>query len=90
MYGHSITCVFASQEQWRGNLTMFFQKLMLDTAQALLRHKGLCYREHAAYGQYFAKPAVLAPEFQRWLLAAFNRRGRRECKAEAQNQDVPP
>jgi len=51
---------------------------MLHTAQALLRERDLRYRKHsgvhAAYGEHFAKPALLDPKFHRWMLAAFNNR----------------
>ena len=48
---------------------------MLHTAQALLRGKDLRYRKHAgvhaAFGEHFAKTALLDPKFHRWMLAAF-------------------
>ena len=51
---------------------------MLHVAQALLREKDLRYRKHAgvhsAYGEHFAKTAILDPKFHRWMLAAFSNR----------------
>ena len=58
---------------WVGPTTGCFH-----TAQALLRARDLKYRKHssvhAAYGEHFAKTAVLDPKYHRWLLAAFNNR----------------
>ena len=51
---------------------------LFHTAQALLRARDLKYRKHssvhAAYGEHFAKTAILDPKYHRWLLAAFNKR----------------
>lgn len=47
---------------------------MLYVAQALLVERGLRFSKHsavhAAFGQHFAKTAVLDPRFHRWLLDA--------------------
>ena len=51
---------------------------MFYTAEALLNERSLRFRKHAgvhaAYGEHFAKPALLDPQYHRWLLAAYNKR----------------
>ena len=52
--------------------------VMFYVAEALLAEKGRRFRRHsavqAAYGDEFAKPAVLDPQFHRWLLDASEKR----------------
>jgi uncharacterized protein (UPF0332 family) len=51
---------------------------MFYAAEALLFERGLTFSKHAgvhaAFGEHFAKPAVLAPKFHRYLLDAFAKR----------------
>ena len=51
---------------------------MFYVAEALLAEKGRRFRRHsavqAAYGDEFAKTAVLDPQFHRWLLDASDKR----------------
>lgn len=51
---------------------------MFYVAQALLNERSLRFRKHggvhSAFGEHFAKPAVLDPKYHRWLLTAFNKR----------------
>jgi len=51
---------------------------MLHAAQALLRDLDVRFRRHgavhAAYGEHFAKTALLDPKYHRWLLDAFDER----------------
>ena len=51
---------------------------MFYVAEALLAEKERRFRRHsavqAAYGDEFAKPAVLDPQFHRWLLDASDKR----------------
>lgn len=60
---------------------------LFHTAQALLRARDLKYRKHSsvhvAYGEHFAKTAILDPKYHRWLLAAFNNRLEGDYNSEA-------
>ncbi len=60
---------------------------LFHAAQALLRARDLKYRKHssvhAAYGEHFAKTAILDPKYHRWLLAAFNKRLEGDYMSEA-------
>ncbi len=51
---------------------------MFYVADALLNERGLRFRKHGgvhgAFGEHFAKSALLDPRYHRWLLAAFNKR----------------
>jgi len=51
---------------------------MFYVAEALLAEKGRRFRKHsavhAAYGEEFAKPSLLDPQFHRWLLDASDKR----------------
>lgn len=51
---------------------------MFYVAQALLNERGMRFRKHggvhSAFGENFAKTALLDPKYHRWLLAAFNKR----------------
>ena len=60
---------------------------MLHTAQALLREQDIRFRKHSsvhgAFGQYFAKTALIDPKFHRWLLDAYDDRIRGDYDAES-------
>ena len=60
---------------------------MLHTAQALLREHDIRFRKHSsvhgAFGQYFAKTALIDPKFHRWLLDAYADRIRGDYDAES-------
>ena len=51
---------------------------MFYAAEALLNEQGLHFRKHsavhAAYGEEFAKTAILDPKFHRWLLDSSDKR----------------
>ncbi len=51
---------------------------MFYVAQALLNEKGLRFRKHGgvhgAFGEHFAKTALLDQKYHRWLLEAFSKR----------------
>lgn len=51
---------------------------MFYAAEALLVEQGLRFRKHgsvhAAFGEHFAKGAVLDPKYHRWLLDAYDTR----------------
>lgn len=60
---------------------------MFYTAEALLAEQGLRFRKHggvqAAFGQHFAKTALLDPKFHRWLLDGFAKRVQGDYGLEA-------
>ena len=51
---------------------------MFYVAEALLAERNLRFSKHtgvhSAFGEHFAKTAVLDPKYHRWLLTAFNKR----------------
>jgi uncharacterized protein len=51
---------------------------MFYAVEALLHERGLRFRKHgavhAAFGEHFAKTALVDPRLHRWLLDAFDRR----------------
>ena len=59
---------------------------MLHTAQALLREQDIRFRKHSsvhgAFGQYFAKTALIDPKFHRWLLDSYDDRIRGDYDTE--------
>jgi len=59
---------------------------MLHTAQALLREKDVRFRKHSsvhgAFGQHFAKTAMIDPKFHRWLLDSYDDRIRGDYDTE--------
>ena len=67
---------------------------MFYIAEALLNEHGLHFRKHsavhAAYGEEFAKTAVLDPKFHRWLLDTSDKRllGDYEVDAVLMREDV--
>jgi uncharacterized protein (UPF0332 family) len=59
---------------------------MFYTAEAFLHERGLKFSKHgavhAAYGKEFAKPGLLDPKFNRWLINAFDMRLQEDYDAD--------